>query len=52
MFKTLMQESIGNLNDLTIAVRAGEFASIDRVQEALAAFAQQMQQKFMDQGGD
>ena len=50
MIKTVMQESIGNLNDLTNRIRAGEFASIDQVQEALAAFAQQMQQKFMDQG--
>ena len=50
--KTAMQDSINNINDLTIAVRAGEFTSIDQVQAALAAFAQQMQQTFMDQGGD
>ncbi len=52
MFKTIAQDSLSHINDLTIGVRAGEFTSIDEVQEAMAAFEQQMQQKFMDRGAD
>ena len=52
MFKTLMQDSIDSLNDLTNRIRAGEFTSIEQVQEALTGFTQQMQQKFIDQGAD
>ena len=52
MFKTIMQDSISSLNDLTNRIRAGEFASIDQVQEALTGFTQQMQQNFIDQGPD
>lgn len=52
MFKSIAQDSLSHINDLTIGVRAGEFTSIDEVQEAMAAFEQQMQQKFMDRGAD
>lgn len=52
MFKTIMQDSISSLNDLTNRIRAGEFTSIEQVQEALTGFTQQMQQKFIDQGAD
>ena len=52
MLKTIMQDSISSLNDLTNRIRAGEFTSIEQVQEALTGFTQQMQQKFIDQGAD
>ena len=51
MMTTVMQEAIGSYNELTRRVRAGDFASIDDVLQAVAELEQQMQQRMMGGGG-